>query len=401
MASPTGERAIEDALRAGNALLKFISPNDAGATDSNQCGFYLPKAVWEMYSPHPPEDGRNDHETVAITWQGERVTQSVIHWYGRSPQKSEYRLTRFGRRFPYIGPDVVGDLFVLIPHDHHRFSAYVLSRDDEIADLLTALGIESFQRWGVYRDGAALIARENDCLEQAFTVFAEALADFPSGERFSSAAHEMLGRCVRGFARQSPDMALVRAAEVEFALFRAVEQRLCQREICRPFRDVDDFIHTAGRLMNRRKSRAGRSLENHVEHLLRAAGVPHEMRPDIDGNPDVVIPSAEAYRDESWPVERLVILGIKTTCKDRWRQVLNEGRRVPRKHILTMQQGISAAQLAEMHAAGVTLVVPDRLHELYPLEGGAELLTVQAFLDRVSNRLGLLPAAARAPRLFA
>ena len=42
MASTVGERAIEDALRAGNALLKFISPNVAGATDSNQCVFYLP-----------------------------------------------------------------------------------------------------------------------------------------------------------------------------------------------------------------------------------------------------------------------------------------------------------------------------------------------------------------------
>jgi hypothetical protein len=92
-----GERAIEDALRAGNALLKFISPNDAGATESNQCGFYLPKAVWEMYSPHAPLDGRNEHEDVEITWQGERTTRSVIHWYGKSAQKSEYRLTRFGR----------------------------------------------------------------------------------------------------------------------------------------------------------------------------------------------------------------------------------------------------------------------------------------------------------------
>jgi hypothetical protein len=226
------------------------------------------------------------------------------------------------------------------------------------------------------------------------------LNDFPTGEAFSATAHELLRRCVRGFARQSSDAALLRAAEVEFALFRAVEQRLCQRDIRRTFRDVDDFIQTAGRLMNRRKSRAGRSLENHVEHLLRAAGVPHEMRPDIDGKPDVVVPSAEAYRDESYPIDRLVILGIKTTCKDRWRQVLNEGRRVPRKHILTMQQGISAAQLAEMHAAGVTLVVPDRLHELYPLDGDVELLTVQGFLDRVIGRLGLATPEAREPRLF-
>jgi hypothetical protein len=400
MASAVGERAIEDALRAGNALLKFISPNDAGATDSNQSGFYLPKPVWEMYSPHAPLDGRNDHEEVEIVWEGDQVTHSVIHWYGKSERKSEYRLTRFGRRFPFIGPEVVGDLFVLIPHDHHRFSAWVLSRDEDIADVLTALGVEAFERWGVYRNGIALVARENSCLEEAFAAFAESLRDFPSGERFSSAVHDMLVHCVRGFARMPPDAALLRATEAEFALFRAVEQRLCRLETGRSFESVDEFIQTAGRLMNRRKSRAGRSLENHVERLLRAAGIPHEMRPDIDGKPDVVIPSAAAYHDESHPVDRLVILGIKTTCKDRWRQVLNEGRRAPVKHILTMQQGISASQLAEMHAARVTLVVPEALHDHYPLAADVELLTVNGFLERMKALVGEKPATAEEQRLF-
>ena len=353
-----------------------------------------------MYSPHAPLDGRNDHEEVEITWQGDQVTRSVIHWYGKSEKKSEYRLTRFGRRFPFVGPDVVGDLFVLVPHDHHHFSAWVLSRDDDIGDLLTALGVETFERWGVYRNGVALVARENSCLEEAFEAFAASLNAFPTGERFSAAVRDMLGQCVRGFARLSADASLMRAAEAEFALFRAVEQRVCQAEIGRPFATIDEFIQTAGRLMNRRKARAGRSLENHVEQLLRAAGIPHEMRPDIDGKPDVVVPSAAAYFDDSYPVDRLVILGVKTTCKDRWRQVLNEGRRVPQKHILTMQQGISLAQLAEMHAAGVTLVVPEPLHDHYPVTADVQLLTVQGFIGRVRVMLGLTAPEEEELRLF-
>jgi hypothetical protein len=241
----------------------------------------------------------------------------------------------------------------------------------------------------VYQDGVALVARENDCLERGFAAFAESLAEFPTGEQFTAAVHEMLGRCVRGFTRQSPDAALLRATEAEFALFRVVEQRLCELEVSRRFRDVDDFIQTAARLMNRRKARAGRSLENHVEHLLKAAAIPHEMRPPgVDGSPDVVIPGAAAYRDPRHPVERLIILGVKTTCKDRWRQVLNEGRRVPTKYIFTVQQGISAAQLAEMHEAHVTLVVPERLHADYPRNRSIEMLTVGAFIDRVRQLVG-------------
>ena len=52
MATADCERAIEDATKYGNALLKFISRNDASVT-GHQAGFYLPKAkdVWKMFSP--------------------------------------------------------------------------------------------------------------------------------------------------------------------------------------------------------------------------------------------------------------------------------------------------------------------------------------------------------------
>jgi len=51
MTSPFCERAIEEALHYGNALLKFISPNDAGITGTHQYGYYLPKSV--CLSGHP------------------------------------------------------------------------------------------------------------------------------------------------------------------------------------------------------------------------------------------------------------------------------------------------------------------------------------------------------------
>jgi hypothetical protein len=52
--------------------------------------------------------------------------------------------------------------------------------------------------------------------------------------------------------------------------------------------------------------------------------------------------------------------------QDRWRQVLHEARRVPNKHILTIQTAISSGQLREMKEAGVTLVVPEKLQNGYP-----------------------------------
>jgi hypothetical protein len=167
-----------------------------------------------------------------------------------------------------------------------------------------------------------------------------------------------------------------------------VERRLCEPEISRVFKSVEDFIETAATIMNRRKSRAGRSLENHVGHVLRAAGIPHDVRPQIEGRPDIVIPGKHEYDDPRYPEEKLFIVGVKTTCKDRWGQVTKEARRVRHKHILTTQRGIAAGQLNEMHAANVSLVVPKSIQADYPKESDIEMLTIQGFIDTVRDRLG-------------
>jgi hypothetical protein len=192
--------------------------------------------------------------------------------------------------------------------------------------------------------------------------------------------------------RLSADEALVEYYEAEYRIFRAVERIVCQNDVSgRLFNDIDDFLHTAASIMNRRKSRAGRSLENHVGYLLNQAGIPHEARISlgVDGAPDIIIPGAGAYRDESWPEERLFIVGVKTTCKDRWRQVLNEARRVRRKYILTLQKGISRAQIDEMTNAGVQLVVPKRLHTEFPEDRRDALWTVATFVTHVQRALDI------------
>ncbi len=156
----------------------------------------------------------------------------------------------------------------------------------------------------------------------------------------------------------------------------------------RVFKDVDDFLATASSIMNRRKSRAGRSLENHFDYLLRRADIPHVVRPpDVDGKPDIIIPSVEAYRDNRYPSNKLFMMGVKTTCKDRWRQVLNEAKRIEDKHILTIQQGISKKQLNEMKEDGVQLVVPADIHKQYPHGSNMRLLAVDDFVKLVRRRL--------------
>ena len=58
-------------------------------------------------------------------------------------------------------------------------------------------------------------------------------------------------------------------------------------------------------------------------------------------------------------------LGVKSTSKDCWRQVLTEADRIPQKHLCTQEAGISTKQTDEMRRQSLTLVVPAGLHATY------------------------------------
>ena len=388
MPAPLVEQAVIDAWDHGNALLKYISPNDTGITGGHQCGFYLPKHSWRMFTVNPPRKGKNAEQMVEVLWQGDFTTRSCIKWYGVGT-RSEYRITRFGRDFPFLTEDNVGDLFVLIRTDESTFKAFVFDRAADIEDIQASLGVEVTGTVGIFTGVRKTEETEDDCINKHFRGFVEKLRAFPDTSSFSSTTLKALLDCLPRFGSFSPDIRLMALIENEYSLFRMAEKLLCQDEIFRRYRSVDDFLSTASRIMNRRKSRAGRSLENHVGYILRDTKVPFQARVTVDGVPDILIPGKDAYLDKDWPLDRLFAVGVKTTCKDRWRQVLNEAKRVPRKHILTIQHGISAKQLVEMRDSGVSLVVPKALHSLYPAVPGMQILSLDGFITTVRRSLAL------------
>lgn len=383
--SPEAERAVEDALRHGRALLKIISANDTGLTGSHQAGFYLPKSedVWPLFTPHGPIKGRLAKSLVDITWPDGRVTESAVTWYGKKT-RSEYRLTRFGRDFPWLVHDLVGALLVLVPVSHENFHAYVLEREDDIEDVQAALNVYVLERWAIYLADREIEETADACLDRLCRSFTQTAEVFPETRIMSAKAREIVVACVQGIAQKGADEQLLEYIRAELKLFRMVERKIYQGEVQRLFADIDDFIKTALSILNARKSRAGWALEHHVAYLLRGAGLPFEVRVRVEGTePDILMPGKKAYDDAlrgRYPIEKLIMIGLKTTCKDRWRQVLREAPQVKRKHILTIQEGISPRQLEEMHRSNVVLVVPASLHGKYPAERRIKLLSLESFV---------------------
>ncbi len=180
-------------------------------------------------------------------------------------------------------------------------------------------------------------------------------------------------------SHSDPDLALVKWLEMEDKLFRIYERFLVAGHLRDGFgesgEDVDAFIDFSLSVQNRRKSRAGHALENHLDQLFREHGLRFERggsarTTENKAKPDFLFPGFSAYHDPHFPVERLRLLGAKTSCKDRWRQVLAEGDRIAGKHLLTMQSAISEAQTNEMQGKGLQLIVPG------PYQGGIPIRSV-------------------------
>lgn len=378
------EAAITDAFQAGKALCKVISRNNLGLTGGHECGFYLPKQAWRMFSEQAPVKGLNHKSEVMVRWQMGGETQSTVTWYGNG-SRSEYRLTKFGRNFEWLKPQYLGAWLVLIPFTLGRFHAYVFDSDADIELLTSALGIETLGGWGVFDRTDRPIETEDECLERLFRKKVESLNAFPSGRWMAEQAREVAEQCSRRTVGPHLDASLIRWVQAEYQLFRTIERKLCLPQVRGPFSEIDAFIGSAATIMNRRKSRAGHSLEYHVEHLLSSQGVKFDSQPHIDGKikPDLLIPGKDAYEDCNFPIQKQMVVGIKTTCKDRWRQILNEGRRIPEKHLLTLQEAISTDQLVEMREANVTLVVPKVFHNGYDLETGIRLMSIEGFVDKI------------------
>jgi hypothetical protein len=102
-----------------------------------------------------------------------------------------------------------------------------------------------------------------------------------------------------------------------------------------------------------------------------------------NSKPDFIFPSFAHYQDIHFPAERLIVLGAKTSCKDRWRQVLAEANRVERKHLITLEPAISVAQTDEMVSAKLQLVVPTSVQSTYSVPQRPLLQQVKDFIELV------------------
>jgi len=204
----------------------------------------------------------------------------------------------------------------------------------------------------------------------------------------------------------NPDGALVAWWEREDLLFRIHDRELLKRPIGDAFErmkagedlNVEELRTIFMSSMQTARSRAGAAFENQLSSILRKSGIKFDARlkTSTGDKPDFLFPSLDAY-ENSPEVDLLTMLAAKTTCKERWQQVLAEAPKVPKKHLTTMSAAIPPDQLKRMRDMNLTLVLPEARHA--DLTGhSAEVITIREFIELVRTRQGKISWKSRRRR---
>lgn len=381
------EKAIQSVLDSIQGFCKFLSANDTGATGGHQFGILISKSAVDMlFTRKQLEQEGIPKRTVNIKWQEDFKTESVFTFY---ESKNELRITRFGRGFPFLKPDQTGSLFVFTKQSEDDYSGYFLETEEEIEEFLNAFGISPTETNRLIDIGRVQPeTREKIAIQQFIDGLTE---EFPTSDIMSAAARDIQTKVYdhANYIYKNPDRKIIDWTNMEYSLFRALEYARYGESITKGFHSVDEFVKVANMVLNRRKSRAGKSLEHHLSAVFDGNGIEYTAQAVTEGNkrPDFIFPSQTAYHNLDFSTDHLVSLAAKTTCKDRWRQVLNEANRLrdKPKYLCTLQQGISGAQMDEMQDENVILIVPRPYIKAYPADRQDRIWTIAHFVQYVKK----------------
>lgn len=385
-------KAIDAVLKGQASFCKFLSANDSGETGGHQSGILISKSAKSML--FTDDEMRDNHilkKTGKIRWQDDYETNCTFTWY---ESKNELRITGFGRGLSPLRVEFTGALFVMVKDSPEDYQGFIFNTDEDITEFLDSFGLTPAEtNRPIELNRVTPEMREKQAIDE---FIAGLTVDFPSSFEMSQAAR-LIQYAVylnRRLTITDPDNALLRWTEEEYTLFRAIEHARYGGIVARGFNTVDDFVVMANQVLNRRKSRAGKSLEHHLSAIFDENQIRYTAQAVTEGNkkPDFLFPSEEAYHDMTFSIDKLCTLAAKTTCKDRWRQILNEADRLrdEHKYLCTMQQGISAAQMDEMQAEKVILVVPKPYIKAYPRDRQDRIWTLGRFVGYVKEMEGLM-----------
>ncbi len=367
--------------------VKRLSANDTQANGSHQAGPYIPKRV--LFNVFPSLERRNEinpRESVEMAVDSHHDTQRVTAIWYNNKTRNEVRITGHGGSdSALLDPESTAALTIFSfwrETETQLFRCHVWIARDVVEENVIEERVGSVEsgRAITYPNLLSPLRRRASCRPAHEDIPPEWLKSFPTGEEIIQKVIEM-----RLEESANVDHRLMVRRNCEFEVYQSLEEAVYFPRIQKGFQSVAELLDFSQPIGQRRRARGGRSLELQLKTIFQEEEIEFAWQPVVDSNnhPDFLFPNVAAYEDPAFPGDQLRMLAAKSTIRERWRQVLKEANRIKTKHILTLQEGVSENQFSAMQEAGISLIVPEQLHDHYPKGVRPHLQTVESFLGDI------------------
>lgn len=386
--------------RSSKILIKKLSRNDCSWADDSrkhQSGPYIPHEIRE--SGFFPElknlNAEKSHifeSPLPTIWPttGEAKKSNLKHY---SNKGSEMHFTGVPKdEFSGLTPASVligGVLRRPVGDIHHWFMT--IDSATEAAELLESIfDLGTDFHFGIFDPADAFKARKNetDQLIEELTAalksgslrsFIATVSKMPAPEALAADAQRTYMaqqgiKTLNPYEMPSPGDAIMKISrDIEYALYKRAEIRYRAAEVVRivteggtdlvasvvrSFPNLDALFLSASQ---QRKTRAGRSFEHHIAKVLHDGRIRYQEQAVTGGRrPDFVLPSVAVLASMTRSVDEAMILSLKTTLRERWKQVPMEKFRCE-LFLATVDDRVSSEAVDGMQAQGIHLVVPESL----------------------------------------
>jgi hypothetical protein len=382
-------------------LIKKLSRNDCGWADGpqngHQNGVYIPRPIREsdffpLLKNTNPQKPHIFEAQLKTLWPatGEIKASNLKHYSNKGP---EMHFTGVPKdEFSGLTPAsllIGGILREPIRNASHWFMVVDSAMEEvELIEAMFDLGADF--HYGLFDPADALKIQKDetdqliDELSHALNTgslaaFIASVSKMPAPEMLAAEAQRVflqqnhLGN-LSPYEMETPGDAIMKISrDIEYSLYKRAERRYRAAEVIRiitsggldivssvvrSFPDLDATFLSASQ---HRKSRAGRSFEQHIARLLRDGRIAFDEQAVTGGRrPDFVLPSLVVLKAEKRTFEEAMVLSAKTTLRERWKQVTME-RFNCAIFLATVDDRVSADAIEDMRSQSIHLVVPESL----------------------------------------
>lgn len=362
--------------------LKRLSAVEIDPERSNQHEFHASRLRQELELPATRITGMLSCLIFGADDTAPALDEAAFTLYdareGNVTRSSEWHLYYYSRLIPELSRP--GDLLVLYRHEGGLRAVVARAGSKVESDILEVLrlGDSAIRQQFSFLDAPTPDDREAREVASQLTLTLESPPPYqvsehalfgrairegavPTSHEMAVAAVEIVAR--RGGIPTDPDGYLSAALTAETDLYYGIESEVHLArlsELLAKAPSVTDVIDFAMTVQQARRSRRGQSLQNHFAAVLDLEQIPHtaQCATETGETPDFIVPGCRQYHDETFSAGSLRMVACKSTARDRWRQVLNEAARIPKKYLLTLDPELTSATIDAMDMAGIKAFVP-------------------------------------------